>query len=268
MKDYRNLGLDSKLNKQSNLAIKTDNLGRDLSFDYKTDINIVTTPKVKDGAITSEKVDSISFNQASGGTITLGGAGNGNGILRVLNSANVQKVTISNSGVAVIDGNISISNAVGTTILDSTGVVSTTNFPRDQIFSDVTNSTTGTTAVDLPGATLDSFILSRAANVYITMSAWGYNNGFGNDGHSVRVVCNDNIDGNLITYPIFGQWVLSSIDFAGSTASNSFDEQAVTMGVIQNLSAGTHTLKLQYYASTGGTATVGAFLLSYLVLGA
>lgn len=43
----------------------------------------------------------INFDWARGGTLTLGGYGNGNGILSILNSSNVEKVRGDNSGVAV-----------------------------------------------------------------------------------------------------------------------------------------------------------------------
>lgn len=43
----------------------------------------------------------INFDWARGGTLTLGGYGNGNGILSILNASNVEKVRGDNTGVAV-----------------------------------------------------------------------------------------------------------------------------------------------------------------------
>lgn len=229
-----------------------------IDFDYETDRNAVGRTKIKN----------FNFSSGYGGTIVLGGTANGNGLMLVKDASGATIVTVDNAGIEVEGGNIVVKNANNTTIIDTSGIVSSANFPNDQVFSNTTNSTSGTTATDLPGSSLDSFVLSRTTNVLINASAWGYNPAFSNDGHSVTVRVVDSVDGTIISFPIYGIWALESIDFAGSAASNTVEQQAVTLPAIIDLSAGTHTLKLQYNAFGGGTAVVDAFLLNYIILGA
>jgi hypothetical protein len=57
-----------------------------------------------------------------GGTITLGGSGNGNGILKIINSSDQEIVKLNNTGIIVNSGKITINDANGETIMDSTGI--------------------------------------------------------------------------------------------------------------------------------------------------
>lgn len=268
MKDYSDIGLNSRMQKINSLAVRSSGFQPDYIQDVRTDRNIITTPKVQDGAITSEKVGTISFNQAAGGTITLGGAGNGNGIIRVLNSSNVQKVTVSNSGIAVTDGNISIANTAGTTILDGSGLVSQANFPNAYIFSDTDGTTTSSSYTAVAGASLGPFVLSRATNVYVFSFIYGQNPGFPGNGYYARFQGSDSVDGQLFSGPIFQTHALQSIDFSGSSWNTFETVQPFSMAVIDTLSAGTHTLSLNYRTEGGGgSAIVEAFGFGYIVLG-
>ncbi|WP_143160733.1 hypothetical protein [Hespellia stercorisuis] len=58
----------------------------------------------------------ISFDWAKGGTLTLGGTNNGNGVLRVLNALNVQILRADKDGLNVTDGTIKGSRIVGSDI--------------------------------------------------------------------------------------------------------------------------------------------------------
>lgn len=249
-------------------------------FDSRNERNAVNLTKIKN----------FSFSQGFGGTLTLGGAGNGNGLMLVkdANGSTVVRadnqginifgtaggtiVTLDQNGIIVDGGNILVKNENNTTIIDTEGIVSTANFVTDQVFSNVLQSTASSTAVDVTGSSLAPFTLARSAKVLVTMTAFGYNNNFDSDGEaSLAVICNDSVDGDLMEFPVVGAYALADIDidFVGESWSwtNNINIIASTMNVYQTLSAGTHTLKMQYYANSSGTARLVAFLLNYMILG-
>src|SRR3990167_8720772 len=70
----------------------------------------ITTAKIQDAAITSAKIDNFSFNQGTGGTLTLGGTNNGDGVLNVNNSVGSNVVTLNNTGLTITNGSVTIQN--------------------------------------------------------------------------------------------------------------------------------------------------------------
>jgi hypothetical protein len=240
-------------------------------FDLKTDRNIITTPKVQDGSITDDKIDSLSFNKASGGTLVLGGTGNGNGVMLVKNSVDTTVVTVNNAGIAINDGNITIENSGGTTIIDGSGLVSTANFPSDQVINSTGYTTASTSLIDVTGSSLAAFTLDRTTRVLITVQAQLRNDSYVDDGSSAELVCNSSVDGDLITFDSPTDWYLTSIneDAFGFITSWDIDTQYRFMGVslITDLSAGSHVLKLRFRVDGTGTARIGTYILSYIVLG-
>ncbi len=132
--ENRKLNLDSSLVSTNSLAnqIPPTKTG----FEFQSEVNR--------GAITLNKIRNFSFSSGSGGTLTLGGTDNGDGVMIVRDSGGTTKVTIDNTGILVTDGNITIQNSAGGTVLDSAGIVSTTSFPSAQVFSNSLNQTTNT----------------------------------------------------------------------------------------------------------------------------
>lgn len=55
----------------------------------------ITTAKINDLAVTNAKIESINFSKGTGGTLTLGGTANGNGVMIIRDS----------SGAAILEGN-------------------------------------------------------------------------------------------------------------------------------------------------------------------
>ena len=275
-----------KLNKNNQvkdtLQSQERNFIRGIDFDMWNDRGIIQSAKIKDAAITSAKIGSaaitdanigsLSFSILSGGTATLGGAANGDGLLLVKSAADAEVVRLDNAGILVNNGQIIVKNDSGGTVVDSAGIVSTVNFPNDQVFSNSGSSTSGTSYIDIPGSSLSPFVLNRATNVLITVTAGGYNNLYYNDSdNSMRVKCVDDVDGGLIEFPVRGNWVTTglNVDFGAETASFglSVTQEINTLTAFIPLTAGTHTLKLQFRVSGAGTATYDTFLLNYTILG-
>lgn len=59
----------------------------------------VGTQNLQDGSVTNEKIANLTFGKAFGGTITLGGNNNGNGIIKVEDSANSLIIQEDNLGL-------------------------------------------------------------------------------------------------------------------------------------------------------------------------
>src|SRR4030042_409104 len=64
-------------------------------------------------AVTSTHVRNLSFNKISGGTCSLGGLDNGDGLMTVANAAGSEIVRADNTGLTVSNGSITIQNSAG-----------------------------------------------------------------------------------------------------------------------------------------------------------
>lgn len=84
------------------------------------------------------------------GDITVGGTGNGDGQIHVLDDSNVEKVTIDKDGITINGGKLTLKDSSSTTIIDSSGLVSTNNFDVNSVVvTTPTQTVTSTTAVDI-----------------------------------------------------------------------------------------------------------------------
>lgn len=232
-----------------------------IDFDYATDRNAIGRTKIK----------TFNFSAGFGGTLTLGGTANGNGLMLVKDSSGDTIVTVDNAGIVIEGGNLVVKNSSNTTIIDTAGLVSTANFPTDEVVSASTNTTTSESATDLPGSTLDSFVLTRTAKVLVLSSVQARNDAFGVDGSNVTAIVHDSASGEVLSYPILTYTYLTDIDETSGTVTGwSYDTAAsfFTAGVVLDMNAGTHTLKLQYNRNgSSGTAIVSFYQLAYVVLG-
>jgi len=115
---------------------------------------------------------SLISSSVISGDITVGGNGNTNGFISVLDSSDVEKVRLDNTGILVNTGKLTIKDGTDATIVDATGLVSTASFPTGQTGSlDVsTSTTTSTTLVDMPNTTLSSFSISRTRGVIVLLT--------------------------------------------------------------------------------------------------
>ena len=156
---------------------------------------------------------------------------------------------------------LAITNNTGGTFIDPIGLVSTQNFTFGAITDTAQNTTSSTDYVDVSLMTL-TFTLTRAANV-LFMTTLNASNQSGNDNNGVLIIFNLNGTqvGPLLSAP--GEHRFDGV--------NSFNKYDVASGqTIQQVAAGTNTIKLQFKATNGGVADIAGAsekFLGYLVLG-
>lgn len=172
---------------------------------------------------------------------------------------------ISNSG-SLTAKSVSILDSSNTSIVDSTGIVSTTQFSNGSV--SIANSggsfTTNTTlSTDIPNLTI-SFTLVRTANVLLFAQVGGgcTNAGNGPDYGKFQLA----VDGTVVGGPIalYGNWYLS-----GGVATLGVGQSGTPI-VIASLSSGSHTLTCRYAttnASFSAYATDQTQVIGYAVLG-
>lgn len=76
-------------------------------FDSMFESGVISSAKIRRAQIGTAQIGTISFNQVNGGTATLGGTTNGNGLLTVKTSAGVEVVRLDNTGITITAGSIS-----------------------------------------------------------------------------------------------------------------------------------------------------------------
>lgn len=237
-------------------------------FDYENEAHIISSAQIRNAAIGSAQIgtaaidsaniNNFSFNSGTGGTITLGGSANGNGLMQVLNSTGGTVVRANNEGIIVTGGSIIVINNSGGTILDSAGLVGTTSFTYAQGSAGTTAQTiTSTSFSNVTGGSV-SLILNRTTNVLVNYSLTGYHIDF--DGAIVARLVNG-------TTP-FGP----NIIWRG--AYDAPLEETHSISFIHQFTSGTHQLIIQAKQNNvGGTAYIVATLtntpaiINYLVLG-
>jgi len=157
------------------------------------------------------------------------------------------------------------------TVINNAGLVSATSFPNSNITGNG-GSTTSTSQVDVPGSTMNPFATTAATtNVLFLVDANGYNANYPVDGSTMQVYVIDSVNGNIINFPVVGNSRLTAIAQNSSEVitgwSTNSSSQLVSFPVVIPLSAGSHTLKLQYKVNGTGTASLPFFYLAYIVLG-
>ena len=212
------------------------------------------------------KIRNFNFSAGTGGTLTLGGSGNGNGVLFVKNSSGSTIAQINNSGITVTGGNIEVYNSGGTLTFDSSGLVGNANIRGDiRIFSGDQAFTT-TTYTDITGSSM-SFVLTRTTDVMFFLgvqSAQEQTSG-GSD-MSGRVEYTFNVDENPYTQTLI--LIDTGLVNATGVKDNVF-RKSYFVSVTQGLTAGTHTVKAQYRTQSNTNLTAHLYLasLQYLILG-
>jgi hypothetical protein len=254
-KALNGLAPDSILNRP-NIPLGSD-------FDFQTDRGAIRTSKIRD----------FNFSTGAGGTIVLGGTANGSGELLIKDEAGNIIVQGDSAGLAIYDGNLVVQNADATTIIDTDGIISTANFRHNQVLSNTTNTTTSTSYAAVPGSSLTPFTLDRESVILVTLSGFGFITTFYQDQtYALWVQLVSNIDGSLVQFPIFGQWVTTDVevDFVNEETHLflAVGKEITTISGFTTLSAGTHTLSLNFKIVGSGTGTLEGFLHNYTILGA
>lgn len=192
-----------------------------------------------------------------------GGINNSQGFFLGSNQFATAPASIDLKGNATFAG-ATIRDSTGTTVIDGTGISSTTqfNYGSMTVVPASTHSNTTDYSQSIPGLTI-SFTLARTANVYIFANVTG-----GNDSDIDFTGMQMAYDGNLIGPRIFvhGHWT-----YITSTSSNSviYNEPGTLQDTVQ-LTAGSHILTVQYASTNStGNAFVGFYpvTIGYIVLG-
>jgi hypothetical protein len=71
------------------------------TWNSQTLANVFSGRSIQDASITNAKITNVSWQKAQGGTATLGGTANGDGLLVVNNSAGVEISRVDNTGFSV-----------------------------------------------------------------------------------------------------------------------------------------------------------------------
>lgn len=221
--------------------------------------------------ISSARIKNLRWDKGQGGSLTLGGLNDVNGVLSLLNAAGDEKILLDKDGILIRDGNIIIENEDSTTILDQTGLVSSANFPTAEINDNTIRTTVSTSYVDVPGSSFDPFTLERSTRVLLLVTLSGYNINWLVNGSTMSVSMYSSISGNLLSFPVFIEHRLTqvdaSFDLENADLYFSADYQTKSIVAITTLPAGTHNLKLQFKVVGTGTAEIGAYIAGYIVLG-
>lgn len=233
-----------------------------VEFDLKTDSSSVlgyhmknlsvTTAKIADLAVTSAKINNFSFNKGTGGTLTLGGTSNGNGLMQVLNSSGGTVVNINNQGISVTGGSINVVNSAGSTIMDPTGLVSITNFVNGNYnASNYISNSVSTATGTVSGSDL-TFTLSRNANVLFLASVVCGLNPLASTYSAIVYI---GVDGTLQNPPMKCNFIQT-------------DGPTFTTHYFVSLGSGAHTANIRWTPGlSGSTAEMWERRLTYLVLG-
>ena len=173
-RDYTHLGLDSKLRSTRSLSATRFSEKSAFNFQKTNARGAVNTVLLRDASISNAKlgtavigtanIGTLSFNEITGGTATFGGTNDGDGLVLVNDEAGAERVKLDKTGIKVTGGSVIVEDDEGGTIIDSTGIVSTTSFLFSTIGSTAEVELTETVSTAVPGMNFD-VVLSRGANV-------------------------------------------------------------------------------------------------------
>lgn len=221
-------------------------------------------------SIMLSKIRNFSFDQAIGGTLTLGGTANGNGVILIKDSSGNIIVQGDSTGLTIYDGKLTFINSTGGTILDSGGIVSSVAFTTGTATNFTTRTTTSTSFTPLTGGSVPSFVLTRPSKVLINVLSQAYNIAWLIDGSSMTMGCIDSIDGTVLSFPHYIEAAVTSVSGTGSPFTGfdyNIDHQVQNVSAFVDMSAGTHSMGLQYKVNGSGTAEVVVTQLGYVILG-
>lgn len=237
MYDYEDIGLTTNLRAQNGIAGRPSEYVNNLNFDQQYELS------------------RVSMNKIEGGTLVLGGTQNSTGLLSLRDSGGTERVKLDNTGIAVTGGSINIQDSLGSTILDSLGVVSTTNFGNSETVGQSLNQIfSGTTVTDVTGGSM-SAVFSRTTNVLFLYRIYSYH----------TEPSGTETTSSLIDLNVNGSIIDGIRLHAGNIELRTYSNY-----VLMSLPAGTIPVKLVgYLVSPVGSATMtlNNFKLTYLKLG-
>ena len=250
------------------------------AFDYENDASVIDRSKIRNLAVGSAQIGTaaigsaniatavigsahihdFNFSQGTGGTLTLGGTSNGNGVFSLKNAGGTEIISMDNTGIVVNQGSITIKDSAGTTIMDATGLVSNPNFANGAVGTNSTQETTSSSYQDVTGLT-KTFILTRGANVLFGCCLSGLNTSSPSEALTEAVMDLDGTD-------LGAELILAGAPYFDGLQT-IINPVSASSFIVQNVTAGTHTVKAKFKAVFGGTARLIPYqrTLMYLVLG-
>lgn len=197
-------------------------------------------------AVKNRNVESLTFDKAQGGTLTLGGVDNVSGLMQVKDESGNVIVQNDNTGILVNTGKVTIKDTDSSTVIDASGIVSTTQFLAASVQGSGSQSTDSTSYQNVSGVTVD-FTLNRTQNVLLFGEFLAYTETTGYP----KVKCL--VDSTMVGVETYGGWMQTHVQ------------------EIISLAAGSHTLKLQFKVGSSGGETVtivrSSSLVGYVALG-
>lgn len=255
MADYSDIGLNQFLVPTTNQV----SLGGTLnSYDANSAFDA--------GIISAYNIKNFSFNAGTGGTLTLGGADNANGYLRIVDSGGTQRVLLNNEGVYIYNGSITIENGLGSKIIDGDGLT-TYNFKSDE--NDDADSgtigydtTTGTAYTDLPNTL--SLQVNKDSKILLLAHTMVRNNDGPTNTHFLINIQRSTDGTTYVNYSNSGPWYL--YETTGEEFANTFFSWWDIFDTNTGGSYNYWKFTLQWKVD-GGTAYLYDRRLAYLVLG-
>ena len=122
----------------------------------------VGNAKIGTAAIGTANIGTLTFNEISGGTATLGGTANGDGVLSINDAAGSETVRGDKDGLTV-------KTTAGTTLIDGSGFISSSLIDATHVTSNPEQGFTGTAWTDV-NSSLSTISLTRTTNVLIMMN--------------------------------------------------------------------------------------------------
>lgn len=219
-------------------------------FDYQNEAGVVSSSKIRNASIGTAQIQAFNFNQGTGGTLTLGGTANGNGVLQVLNAAGGTVVQANNTGLAINNGSITINNSSGSLSYDLSGVVSSTNFfdTSASTGGGLNQAISGTADTPLTGGTL-SFSVSRDR-----LAMFIYKYGWYNQTATVDFCV--------------GKLNINNTEYDRIVIGNKYTDLLFSTGFfVATVPSGTYTLTMTAGGMSAGTTIIYSYDISYIFLG-
>jgi hypothetical protein len=260
--------LTPSLNSKDSLAEKGDSLTSSMDFDSTWERGVIDSVSIRDASITNAKIKNFNFNQGTGGTLTLGGTTDGNGVLSVKNNSGSEIVRADNTGLTVTNGSITIQNSSGSNVIDSAGLVSLTAFVFGGTENGDQRDFNSSSYADVANTSVTTPNFTRTTNVSISYNVLAHFYLFGSDAISYgKVILN--IDGTDQTSTVFDQAVYGIRIYTSGVFSFDSITYSLSANGVRSLGTGTHTLKLRAYGpgATDNQLRITATSVNYTVLG-
>ena len=233
----------------------------------------VGTARIADAAITNAKIKDLTWDKAQGGTATLGGLNNTDGILSIRDNANVEKIVLDKDGILINDGKIVIKNDDETTFIDGKGVVSSAVFgiyaDKETTISNISGNY-GPSILASPSVELTTRRVNTNIMLFLTVNSGGYPTNPANDVTNSALAVSVYEANILEDYLLYGPYInyeAYQIISNGSMDNMKMNTRTAT-NVIQLADIGTYNFQVSI-EQTGSnlTTVIPSIFLSIIVLG-